>query len=63
MKHYHIPIIDLNTFTRNLGDDIYCDHVHFLEAVRQQQAGYIAGWLSAYIQYPQPLPGKDGSAV
>lgn len=40
-----VPMIDLYTFTRNLGPDLYCDHVHFHEAVRAQQAAFIAGWL------------------
>lgn len=31
-----------------LGDEIYCDHVHFTDAVRAQQAAYIAGWLQAW---------------
>lgn len=42
------PIIDLYTFTANLGGDSYCDHVHFTESVRQQQAAYMAGWLAHY---------------
>jgi lysophospholipase L1-like esterase len=42
-----IPTIDLYTFTLNLGDGVYCDHVHFTERVRQLQAAYIAGALMA----------------
>lgn len=41
-----IPIIDLNTFTVNIGSDIYCDHVHFHEHIREKQAAFIAGWIS-----------------
>ncbi len=41
-----IPIIDLYTFTLNLGKDIYCDYVHFNEHVREAQAAYIAGFLA-----------------
>lgn len=41
-----VPIIDLFTFTRNIGPDLYCDHVHFVDAVRRQQAAFIAGWLA-----------------
>jgi lysophospholipase L1-like esterase len=37
--------IDLFTFTRNLGPDIYADHVHFTDEVRAQQAAFIAGHL------------------
>ena len=40
-----IATIDLYTFTKALGDDLYCDHVHFHEHVRQLQAAFIAGWL------------------
>ena len=40
-----IPMIDLFSFTANLGDDLYCDHVHFNDDVRRQQAAFIAGWL------------------
>ena len=43
-----VPTIDLHTFTSNLGEDLYCDHVHFNEPVRQKQAAFIAGWLMAF---------------
>jgi hypothetical protein len=49
MSAVGIPIIDLHTFTRNLGLDLYCDHVHFHEAVRAQQAAFLAGWLSHWL--------------
>jgi lysophospholipase L1-like esterase len=39
-----VPRIDLHTFTANLGPDLYCDHVHFIEPVREKQAAFIAGW-------------------
>ncbi len=42
-----VPRIDLFTFTVNLGPELYCDHVHFVDAVRRQQAAFIAGWLDA----------------
>ncbi len=45
MNNNKIPIIDLYSFTLNLGDDPYCDHVHFKENIRQLQAAFIAGWL------------------
>lgn len=44
-----IPVIDLYTFTLNLGDGVYCDHVHFTERVRALQAAYIAGSLLAFV--------------
>jgi hypothetical protein len=43
-----IPGIDLCTFTQNLGPDLYCDHVHFHEHIREKQAAYIAGWLCRF---------------
>ena len=48
MTERNVPSIDLYTFTQNLGPDLYCDHVHFHEHVREKQAAFIAGWLSAY---------------
>jgi len=42
-----VPVIDLYTFTVNLGPELYCDHVHFHEAIREKQAAFIAGWLGA----------------
>lgn len=52
MHEHAIPTIDLFTFTRNLGADVYVDHVHFAERVRAQQAAFIAGHL-----YPWATPG------
>ncbi len=46
------PIIDLYNFTLKMGDDIYCDHVHFTEQVREMQASFIAGYLYAIIISP-----------
>jgi lysophospholipase L1-like esterase len=48
MKAFGVPTIDLHTFTRNLGEDLYCDHVHFHDGIRQKQAAFIAGWLMAF---------------
>ncbi|MDF2962536.1 MAG: hypothetical protein K0S39_4271 [Paenibacillus sp.] len=42
MDRYSIPTLDLHTFTLNLGPDVYCDHVHFKDEVRKEQALYIA---------------------
>lgn len=52
MKAAGVPMIDLYTFTCNLGPDLYCDHVHFQEPVRAQQAAFIAGWLAHWQRYP-----------
>lgn len=49
MKNAGVPLIDLYTFTNNLGDDIYCDHVHFHVHVREKQAAFIAGYLNALV--------------
>ena len=47
MKKYNIPFIDIYSLTKNLGMDIYCDHVHFKEDVRKLQAAFIAGYLNS----------------
>ena len=47
MRAFTIPSIDLFTFTGKLGPDLYVDHVHFHEHIREKQAAYIAGWLEA----------------
>lgn len=46
MAEAGVPSIDLYAFTKSLGTDVFCDHVHFRDPVRQLQAAYIAGWLS-----------------
>ena len=48
MRAFRLPSIDLFTFTRNLGPDLYVDHVHFHVHIREKQAAYITGWLEAY---------------
>ncbi len=48
MKEAFIPVIDLHKFTVNLGNELFCDHVHFQEHVRQKQASFLAGWLSSW---------------
>ena len=45
-----VPTIDLYRFTVNLGEDLYCDHVHFNEPVREKQAAFIAGWLREWVR-------------
>ncbi len=49
MQENGIPIIDLCTFTLNLGKNIFFDHVHFIEPVREKQGTYIANWLKERI--------------
>lgn len=41
----NIEFIDLYSFTKHLGEDIYCDHVHFTEEVRKLQSAFISGYL------------------
>lgn len=48
MREAGVPSIDLHTFTCNLGADLYCDHVHFHEQIREKQAAFIAGWLNGW---------------
>jgi lysophospholipase L1-like esterase len=45
-----VPVIDLFTLTRNLGPDLFCDHVHFTEPVRRLQAAFLAGWLARWAE-------------
>jgi lysophospholipase L1-like esterase len=47
MKEAGVSVIDLYTFTKNLGEDVFCDHVHFNENVRRMQAAFIAGYLGS----------------
>ena len=47
MREHNIPFIDIYSLTKNLGMDIYCDHVHFKEDVRKLQAAFIAGYLNS----------------
>jgi hypothetical protein len=50
MRAFQIASIDLYSLTRNLGTNLYCDHVHFHDHIRQKQAAYIAGWLERHIR-------------
>ncbi len=42
-----VASLDLHTFTNSLGGNPFCDHVHFLDPIRQLQAAFIAGYLLA----------------
>lgn len=46
MNNKNIDFIDLYHFTKNLGENIYCDHVHFTEEVRRLQAAFISGYIT-----------------
>ncbi|MBN1445210.1 MAG: SGNH/GDSL hydrolase family protein [Candidatus Omnitrophica bacterium] len=50
MRKRKVPVIDLYTLTFNLGSDIYCDHVHFNESIREKQGAFIAGWLYSWLE-------------
>ncbi len=50
MGQANVPAMDLYAFSKSLGEDIYCDHVHFKEEVRRLQAAFIVGWLCAFRQ-------------
>ena len=42
MADRNIHSIDLYSFTEKLGNEAYCDHVHFYEYIRKMQAAFIA---------------------
>lgn len=46
MDQYNIPCIDMYNFTKNLGTDIYSDHVHFKTKIRKLQGKFIADYLN-----------------
>ncbi|GMV93483.1 MAG: hypothetical protein AMXMBFR82_32610 [Candidatus Hydrogenedentota bacterium] len=48
MTEAGVPMIDLFTFTNNIGENLFADHVHFPEPVREKQGAFIAGWLVAW---------------
>ena len=52
MSEAGVPSIDLHTFTCNLGPDLYGDHVHFHEHIREKQGAFIAGWLNCRMRSP-----------
>lgn len=46
MDKHNIETVDLYSYTQRLGENIYCDHVHFTEEVRKLQAVFIARYLN-----------------
>jgi lysophospholipase L1-like esterase len=50
MREHHVPMIDLFTFTRNLGEGVYLDHVHYHDTIRAQHAAFIAGSLAQILK-------------
>lgn len=49
MSNANIPIIDLYSFTENMNEELFCDHVHFHESIKKKQAEFIADWLNEYM--------------
>ena len=49
MRRCGVAAIDLHSFTRNLGDGIIIDHVHYSGEARRIQAAFIAGSLCTLI--------------
>ena len=50
MQAHDVHTIDLYGFTKSLGADVYGDHVHFVESVREKQAAFLAEWLAGWLQ-------------
>jgi lysophospholipase L1-like esterase len=46
MGEYKVPCIDMYNFIKNLGTDVYLDHVHFNQEIRALQAAFIAGYVN-----------------
>jgi len=51
-KEFDIPIIDLYTFSKNLGEEQIRDHVHYTPNAQTLQASYIAGFVQKYLKGP-----------
>jgi lysophospholipase L1-like esterase len=56
-EKYQIPVIDLFSFSQQLGVDQFIDHVHYKEPARALQAAYIAGSIKLYLQTRPHLSG------
>ncbi|NLO37451.1 MAG: SGNH/GDSL hydrolase family protein [Clostridiaceae bacterium] len=48
-----IPVADLGAFTEQLGADLYADHVHFTEPIRQLQAAFLAGFVLGLLKHDE----------
>lgn len=62
MQQAGVPVIDLHRFTRDLGDDLFCDHVHFHPQVQEAQAAFLADWLLNHMNGESPMARKTRSA-
>ena len=47
-QNHQVPIVDLNRFTKGMGEEAFSDHVHFHQEVRALQAAFIAGFLQHF---------------
>lgn len=43
-----VPILDLHQFTKNLGEEVFIDHVHYNQETRARQGAFIAGFLQNF---------------
>jgi len=59
MQTSGIPRIDLYSFTLNLGENLYSDHVHFPQHIKEKQAAFIAGWLLGFISKDSVLKATE----
>ncbi len=59
MAERGIPVIDLAGFTRSQvrsASDLFCDHVHFKDSIRELQGAFLAGWVISFFQNQKPKP-------
>lgn len=56
MNEAGIPMIDLHTFTLNIGIDLYRDHVHFHDHICEKQGAFLAGWIAATLPQLRAKP-------
>lgn len=52
-----IPMIDMAGFTSAQSQsvsDLFCDHVHFRESIRELQGAFLAGWVQSFFQNSNP---------
>ena len=59
MAERGIPVIDLARFTQaqaRSASDLFCDHVHFKESIRELQGAFLAGWVLSFFQNTNPKP-------
>ena len=57
MAERGIPVIDLAGFTHSQvrsASDLFCDHVHFKDPIRELQGAYLGGWVLSFFQNQKP---------